>query len=121
MYHTYAWRAQGSTADLAEMSNKAKERTDLDLAKQGMIPVPYTGNPDTWILQETTPYSVTLEFRDAHTGQTYWKGESRLSSTNGIPSEKTVNSAVDALVNHYIADEEWKNGSWWFSSSIKRG
>lgn len=121
MYHTYAWRAQGSTADQIETAKKAKERTDFKLAKEGMIPVPYTGNPDVWVLQDTTPFGIALEFRDAHTGATFWKGQSQFNSDNKTPSQGSINSAVDALVNHYVADQEWKNGSWWFSSGMSKG
>jgi hypothetical protein len=110
-YHTYAWRAQGSTADQADAADQAKERTDLDLAKNGMIPVPYTGNPDIWVLQQTTPYSIAIEFRDAHTGKTHWKGESRFELSNGSPDQKMVDAAVDGLVDRYMSDREWNKYS----------
>lgn len=121
MYHTYAWRAQGSTADQIETAQKAKERTDYALAKEGMIPVPYSGNPDVWVLQDTTPLGIALEFRDAHTGATFWKDQSRFKSESKTPDSNTIDSAVDALVHRYVADQEWKNSSWWFSSGMSKG
>ncbi|MFL5815037.1 MAG: hypothetical protein ACJ763_15785 [Bdellovibrionia bacterium] len=120
-YHTYAWRAQGSTADQVDAADQAKERTDLDLAKHGMIPVPYEGNPDIWILQQTTPYGIAIELRDAHTGQTHWKGESHFQSSNGKPNPNMINAAVDALVDRYMSDRDWKKFSGWDNNDIKKG
>lgn len=121
-YHTYAWQAQASTPEQTDAANYAKERTDLELAKNGMIPVPFTGNPDVWIVQQTTPYDIAMEFRDAHTGKTYWKGKSQLESKNSsspqqldqVPTKKMINSAVDTLVDRYISDREWMSASFWW-------
>jgi hypothetical protein len=109
--HTYAWRAQGSTADQEYAAEQAKERTDLDLAKQGMIPVPYTENPDVWLLQDTTPYGISMEFRDTVTGKTLWKGNSNFESSSGLPNQNMINAAVDGLVNRYMSDRDWNKYS----------
>lgn len=110
MYHTYSWRSQNlaTAANTSEAGRQTKDRADVALAGQGFTPVAENGNPDFWVLQQITPQSVAFEFVDARTGATYWKGQSTLSK-NGI------DSAVDHLIDEYVAVQNWMPASFWWT------
>lgn len=118
-YHVYSWRSHPSNSEANSeqpvLEKTVKERVDYKLTKQGMIHVSERGNPDVWVTQRSSPQGISLEFVDAHTGATYWQGQASFSDSAGQPTSNRIHSAVDDLIDQYVAAHEWMPASFWYT------